>query len=190
MANCLDQQGYGEGKYGFGGYGGALDFRNLDVFRESLRSSTLYYRADTNLGKLVRVLVCEANELSYQIQQIAQSHNIDAATGATLDLYGMLVGVDREENESDDSYRTRIKGNGFIAVGDTTTNEMMQLTKLLLDTDYANISFNTDLASDPATFKVEASSSVVNDSPLTASEVESLLTDAVPAGHEATLTVV
>lgn len=182
--------GYGEGQYSYGGYGGALDVDNIDAYRDALTDSTLRYREDTNLARLIRVLVIELDFLSLAIQNIAQAHTIVDASGAVLDKYGALFGAERTENESDEHYRLRLQARGLVSHGSGTFNELAELTKLLLQTDYSNVSFPIDLAADPATFKAETSSSVVSDSPFTASEVEGLLQDAVAAGHTATLTVV
>lgn len=57
------------------------------------------------LGALKGMIVTTEKELSENVKQIY----LEKATGKFLDLYGKWIGISRRDNESDESYRERIK---------------------------------------------------------------------------------
>jgi hypothetical protein len=178
---------YGSGGYGYGMYGGFTDqYDNLDAFRDALTDVSLRYRTDSNLAKLIRALLVEANFLSFQTNAILDAHHVDTATGSDLDKLGRLVGVTRQTGETDDHFRVRIKAYGYINVSSATTNDLIHLTGILLQTAVENVTVTSDLAANPATFQCAGP---VVDTPLTDTEVESILNDAVAAGHITSFTI-
>jgi uncharacterized phage protein gp47/JayE len=168
-------------------FGDTLDYDNLDSFRDALTDVSLRYRTDSNFGYLVDALVSELDEVTTTLRHIARSHNVDTAVGRDLDKLGRLVGVTRQTAETDDHFRVRIKAYGYINVSSATTNDLIHLTGILLRTDVTNVTVTSDLAANPGTFQCEGS---LSDTPLTATEVENILNDAVPAGHIAIFTAV
>lgn len=187
--NCSDG-GYGDGEYGLGGYGGTIDFDNGRALHDAYLLTPIHIEPSTEFEKLNCSLKSQLDRISSEVQDIAQAHDIDNAEGQHLDFFGNLVGITRNENESDDHFRQRIKINGRVTVSSATTDEIMELSILALESDFDTIDFPIDLATNPAQFDVEAPSSVVSDAVLTESEIETEVGKALPAGHRLELTTV
>lgn len=187
--NCAGS-GYGDGKYGFGGYGGAIDFNNDNALHDAYITTPIRIEPDTTFEALNCSLKSQLDRISSETQDIAQQHDIDNASGESLERLGFLVGVTRNENETDDHLRQRIKLQGRAAISSGTTDEIMELSILALESDFDTVDFPVDLATNPAQFDIEAPSGVISDAVLTEAEIEANLDDALPAGHRVAVTAV
>lgn len=162
---------------------------NSDLLEDALGEDTPLY-VEPN-GDLQAWLTGIGNELDrYDSEQtdVLQRHHVDTAEGIELERIGDLVNVTRRTGESDEQLRQRIKIRGRVTVTSGTTDEMMELSALALETDFSNLSFPVDLATTPAEFPVEASTSVISDAVLSQQTIEDELSRGVPVGHRVTLT--
>lgn len=185
MTHSIDQwsdSSWGDGSWGEPPLSLYADNRNIRTASENWNSG-ITFAPESNTYKLVRALLSQAHRIDEDLEWIQSSHAIQTATGSNLEKIGQLVDVDRRSNESDASYRARIKATFRSATTSTTFNEFVQFSSRVLDTSIDNITFTTSPAF-PASVSVSTDESVYNNLNLSNEDVKELLGMGVPAGHE------
>ena len=84
---------------------------------------------------------------------------------------------------SEDKFRARIKATFRASTIGATFDEFVEFTGSVLSTDFDNIDFITAYDSTPATITVQAEESLFESVGFSASDIDELLNEGVPAGH-------
>lgn len=92
----------------------------------------------TNLQKLLKVLVAPAQRLEDVKWQLKTERWLSTAIGAQLDEIGVILGLPRELNESDEDYRERLEFQIFINNTSGTPEEVMAVLAFLTDATHVN----------------------------------------------------
>lgn len=172
------------------GYDGELSPDNSNRVHDAFEETPIREEYGSTLEDLNSAFVDQLDRISGDIRDVARSHNVDTAKEQDLDKFGLFVGVERQDGESDDTYRQRIKIRGRAKIASGTTDEMMELSAVAFETTVDELSFPVDLAANPAQFDVEVPSSIATDAALTVSDAETALEYALPAGHRINITTV
>lgn len=159
------------------------DDRNVTE-AENEWDSALQIAPGTNVRKLIRALVSEADRIDLDAEDIYEAQHIDSATGEDLEKWGSLVRVQRQTGESDDAYRARIKAEFRQSTIETTFDEFAEFCASVLNTDLDNLTFVFNLDARPAQVNVSADPSVYSSVSLSNTQIQELLSGGVPAGHE------
>ena len=101
---------------------------------------------------------------------------------------GSVVGDD-DTVFSEDKFRSRIKAAFRASTIGTTFDQFVEFTASILTTDFDNIDFLTSYDATPATVIVRANEAVFNSVGFSASDVDNLLNEGVPAGHSVNVEV-
>lgn len=138
---------------------------------------------DSDFEQLLRSIATVIRRHEYEAQQVEDAHHVGTAANESLERLGQPFDVSRRDGESDDHLRARIIIAGFASHSSGTRDELLRFVKELLGTSYDDIVDTTDLSSNPATWQIEVSSSVLADFSLTTSELATELEKCVPASH-------
>lgn len=138
--------------------------------------------------RFLTVLASELQRLDIEIEEVYDDRFLQTASGEELDKIAALVEATRKSNESDQKFRKRIQAIFTARASDTTYDSVASLVLMLLDADASTITINRPPTTADTQITVDAPSTVVDDSIFTESEITSLIEDALPAGHSATIT--
>lgn len=67
------------------------------------------YKHSTKLNGLVAAVMSGADDVETMLQELRDLWDMDAMEGVNLDIIGALSGMRRDEGESDESFRIRVK---------------------------------------------------------------------------------
>lgn len=84
---------------------------------------------------------------------------------------------------TDDKFRARIKASFRASTIGTTYDQFTEFVSSILNTDFERIEFLTDYVSNPAAVTVRADEQVYDNVGFTSTDIDDLLSRAVPAGH-------
>jgi hypothetical protein len=133
---------------------------------------------DEAIADVLRALQTELDELDGEIQNLRDQRFVDTATGPELEKLGAEVGVVPETGESEDRYRYRVRLGKAIADSDGTLPTFAQILHVALGEDATSVSL-APVTDEPAV-QLSIPSDVINDLPVTQSELEGILVDALP----------
>lgn len=85
----------------------------------------------TNLQKLIKAFALSAQDVEDVLEELRSQRNLDTAVGVQLDGLGQILGLKRNDGESDDDYRERLKFQIFINQGTGTPEEVIAVLKFL-----------------------------------------------------------
>jgi hypothetical protein len=122
-------------------------------------------------------------ELDYvkrNLDYILDARHINTASGSQLDRIGLLGDVQRQETEGDARYRARIKGTFAAARSSGTFSDINAAAASVVDADQNEVEVRLEKG---GVANVFLPFSAVDDTPLTTSDIESILNDTVVAGH-------
>lgn len=122
----------------------------------------------------------ELDHLDVQIDSLQQQRFLDTATGGELEKLAAEVGVHKETGESKARFRTRARVGKARSRSTGTLPDFAQLLHVLFGDDATECSLSA-VTGDPAV-RLTVPSVLVDDSPFSASEIESLLEPALPMG--------
>lgn len=163
----------------------ALASSGAEFMREEWENDGIPFRgANEQLGG---ALAESDMETFRQLDAIREARHIRSAAGRQLDRIGAIAGINRKEGESDGKYRARIKATMIASRSDGTFEDILNATASILETDTERVEIQTSFDSDPAEAFVYIRIVDVEDTTLTASEIEDILQNTVVAGHEVTV---
>jgi hypothetical protein len=122
-------------------------------------------------------------DATHDADALRDARHINHASGEHLTDLGTDIGIPRRGGESDDKYRARIKSTIIAAQSRGTADDVIDAAAGIVETDAERIELDTRYDTDPATVFVYIKTADLDDTLLTAQEVETLLGDAVFAGH-------
>lgn len=129
------------------------------------------------------VLVAIENELDridVQADELMEQRFIDTATTQELRKLAAEVGVSRETNESTARFRFRATVAKAITRSDGTIPDVAQVLRLIFGEDVNKITLEP-VTGDPV-IRIRVQSVLIDDLPVTQSELETILLDAIPMG--------
>lgn len=138
----------------------------------------------SNMRKLLESLLTDADRVDSDLEDIYNAQHINSASDADLEKWGRLVDVNRKTGEDDDKYRARIKAEFRQGTIEPTFDAFAEFCAAVLNTDIENLEFLLNLSGDPATVDIGIDTQVIENSALTATEIQELYGGGVPAGHE------
>lgn len=127
----------------------------------------------------------ELDRVDVQTDELQEQRFLDTATTRELDKLGNEVGKTRRTGESDESFRFRAQLAKAISSSDGTTKEFAQILELAFGDDVSNVNVTTTV--DAPQITLEIPTVLIDDIPLTRAELETELSDAVPAGDSVNL---
>lgn len=139
------------------------------------------------IAELMGVYGDELKHLDIDIEEIYDDRFVQRATGRELEKLARYVGVRRNTSETDDKFRKRVLANFFALSSDTTFEDFARVVKDITDADAGEVSIDQPPTAASAQVDVFVDGAVLDDSPLTNTEIEDLLREAVPAGHTVNL---
>lgn len=93
-------------------------------------------RDKPRIEALVRALVSPFQEIEDTLWALFES-NVDTATGDELDVYGRVVGEDRNGETDDDVYRRRIRARIAANRSNGTAEDLIIVSRLIVNDDDA-----------------------------------------------------
>lgn len=109
----------------------------LNHFQRALALLSSQFRGEkrngelTNLQKLIQALVIPAQEIEDVNYELQTERSLEFAVGYQLDEIGVILGLPRLINESDEDYRERLKFQIFINSSGGTPEDSIQFLKFL-----------------------------------------------------------
>ncbi len=178
--NTWEEASWGSGYYGVEYLDIITEGRNPDNSISEWDIPATIQKESNNYA-LLRSLLQPADAIDGSLELIYNSHHINTAAGENLDKIGNFVGVQRESDELDARYRTRIKARSRAGTIEPTTDNFTDFISAILETDSDNFRLI------PQQFRPEvvisAQSEIWQQRELTNETVIELLENAVPAGH-------
>lgn len=92
----------------------------------------------TNFQKLIKVLVTPFQQLEDVKWQLKTQRWLSTSIGAQLDEIGVILGLPRQINESDEDYRERLQFQIFINTSSGTPEEVMAILAFLTQATHVN----------------------------------------------------
>lgn len=185
MTDIVYVTGFGDGGFGSGTFGGSISVNNITDAVENWENDAAIPHKGSTLYDLLEVLISEYYRLDLDIDDIEDAKFVQSASGEHLDKLGHLVNVTRKFGETDDKYRKRVTVGYAIASASTTFDNFATIVFNMLDADTDDLEINPNY---PAKVTVKTFGSTIDDNVLTESEIVDLLSSAVPAGHDVTIT--
>lgn len=132
----------GEGTAGFGDLDNPLvggKFYSLgsgvDHVERGVNRLPVQFSKSENLKKLLAIFLSEIQEIEQTIYQMVKQKSLEYAMGKQLDMIGEDVGLPRNGLLNDDIYRNRIAAKIAANASEGTTNDVLKVWSLLLDSD-------------------------------------------------------
>ena len=139
---------------------------------------------DDPLYDWLTLIVNELNRIDTDIDTLFDNRFLATAHGAHLERLAQNVGIDRKTGEGDDKLRQRARAGYAAAVSTGSYEGVARVALLALDASPGEVSLvRTEDTTDDATTVVKTPSNVIDDSPLSESEILAILEDAIIGGH-------
>jgi hypothetical protein len=133
-----------------------------------------------NLYKLLEVVASENRRLDIELDELYDNRFLGSATGVELEKIGDLVGINRKTGESDAKLRKRIRAGFAAHASDTTYESFTSAALSILDAGAGSVTFITPPdSSHSKVVELEVDGAVLDESPLTESELIILLNGAL-----------
>lgn len=133
------------------------------------------------VSSLIAVLLSENYRFDATLDQIAESHKIETASGKSLEYHSHEVGVVRKENENDPHLRKRVLAKSATRTFSSTGKDVTDLIGLIFDNNSDKISIET--ISDRPVMAIEVPQTVMEDHILSANEIKNLLDESVASSY-------
>lgn len=156
---------------------------SIDDARQQFPNAGVEIDSDDPLAALLRTLVSQFHRLDTEIDDLYDQRFIDTATDRELELLSANVGVEPRTGETDASFRARVRAGYRIATSDGTFEAVARAALALLDADPGDIQLIGPPETTGGVGRVLAPDILVEQSPLSQSEIAAELTRAAPLGH-------
>ncbi len=145
--------------------------------------STAFNRSpNSNNYKLLSIIASEYQELSSMLEGVRDAHFIDTATGKNLENIGQLFNCKRLQNETDDSYRARIKVQFRKYASSSTVKEIKEIIAAILNTQTSRIRLRELYSYEPAYFDLWVFKQDIESVGLSGDEFNVILNEIKPIG--------
>jgi phage-related baseplate assembly protein len=137
---------------------------------------------DKDLTALVTASTGEAQRIEIEAEQIYDDKFVSTATGKELEKIGDLVGVERKNAESDNKLRKRIQAEFAAQSSDTTFDNFASNALSILEARPSEVELTTPPEAPEKTVILNVDGSVIDENPLTRTELQSLLNRTLSSG--------
>lgn len=121
---------------------------------------------DSNIGKLIKIVTNQIDEIYLINDEIKESRNVDQAFGETLDKIGEAVQQQRGELQ-DPTYRLLIKSKVARNRSTGDINSLLNVMSTMLDIDISEVTLEENPGEEPASVYVEMPLSAIGKYELT-----------------------
>jgi hypothetical protein len=142
---------------------------------------------DHELYKLLHVVAGENNRIDLDIEEIYDDKFLSTATRKELEKLGDFVGVTRKTAEGDRKLRKRIQAEFAAQASDTTYENFASAALSILGSTKETTSIRTPPDTVDKVVELEVNGGVLDDNPLTRSEIADLLDRTVSASAKVNL---
>lgn len=104
---------------------------------KSLKYLSTAFNKENNVYKLTKIIDDTFDDLEVALESVRDSHNLNKASGVSLDHLGFFT--KRRKNEEDDKFRARIKIEAGKLFTSGTINEIKKIIAAVLQTSTTNI---------------------------------------------------
>lgn len=136
---------------------------------------------DDALYKLLQVVSRENKRIDMDLEELYDDRFLGSATGNELEKLGDYVGARRKNAEGDDKLRKRIRGEFSAQASDGTYSSVTATMLSILEADKSEVSISTPPDSSPKEIDVEVQGVLLDDNPLSKTELADLLDKSVSA---------
>ncbi|AIY89880.1 hypothetical protein [Geoglobus acetivorans] len=137
---------------------------------------------DSNNYKLLKILDSEFSNIELEAENVRNAHFVDYASGKSLDYIGQLFNVRRQQGETDEHFRARIKIAFSKLTEMTTIKDIKEVVASALKTKTSRVRVLDRYDIEPALFEVWVWLQDLNNAGLTIQELKDLLQAIKPAG--------
>ncbi len=174
----FDNTGFGEGEFGhYFAFGN--NEANLEEIIEEWDNDAVVIREDELPHQILETLIDALNDFDRDLEDVHDTRFIEFATDSHLEKIGEQVGVQRQNNETDEEFRVRVESGYARAVSDSTFETFGRVVLNVFNADKDQVSISG--AVDEPVVVINAPAQVIDDSPLTADQIAEELTESVPA---------
>lgn len=137
------------------------------------------YNSDPHLYDLLSVLTSEHRRIDLDAEQLYDQRFIETATSRELEKIAFEVGVQRRDGETDEHLRKRVYGAYIAQSSDATYDTFAEAIIQLLDASDGQFTIETPPTTAAKTVEITIDAAVIDASPLTNTEIESILEDII-----------
>lgn len=134
---------------------------------------------DSNNFKILEIERRTVNEFRSTLKEIDDSLDLNLAKGATLDLYGDVVGQERGR-ATDEQYRMMIRAKILRNLSNGSFTSVLECLSKTLNCDKSDISVKE--GADPCVAEINLSLKVINAAGFTANQATALIKALLPIG--------
>lgn len=134
---------------------------------------------DSNNFKILEIEKQTVNEFRATLQEIFDSLDLDKAKGATLDLYGEVVGQERGR-ATDEQYRIMIKAKLLRNLSNGSHSSILDCLAKTLNCDKSEIEIKE--ADDPCSVEITVPLNIIVSADFTSSQITALIKTLLPVG--------
>jgi len=147
-----------------------------------LLSTAFRKDADSNNYKLLSIINSEFQNIEQIINDIKNAHFVDLAEGKSLEYIASLFNVRRQQNETDDHFRARIK-LAFSKISNMASiNDVKEIVAAALQTKTSRVRVKDRYDFEPAFFELWIWLQDLNNAGLTLDDFQELIGVIKPAG--------
>lgn len=142
------------------------------------------YRKDPNSNnyKLLKILDSEFQNIERAINDLKDAHFVDFAEGKSLEYIASLFNIRRQQNETDDHFRVRIK-LAFSKISNMASiNDIKEIVAAALQTKTSRVKVKDRYDFEPAFFELWIWLQDLNNAGLTLDDFQELIGVIKPAG--------
>lgn len=157
-----------------------------DVMREA-PTTAARFEEGTELARLIEILAQAYYRMDADIHKLKNSRSIETASGLELDRKAREVGVNRPLGEGDDVFRRRALAGRTRVKSGATYEEFARGALQFLDAEPSDVRVYVDYQDELGAVILEASSSVIDNSPFTEQTIISYLEAMIPMDRRVAL---
>jgi hypothetical protein len=145
------------------------------------------FEPDTEVARLVETLAAVYYRIDADVDQLRRDRYVETATGVELDRRGRPLGVERPAGEGDDAFRRRALAGRARATSETTFEDFAEACLAVLDADPDQVQLTIDYADELGAVIVEATTTVIEESPFSESQIVEFLEGSLPMSRRVVL---
>lgn len=172
---------WGHGIWGTGTWSDqlALESEQLDILRDNWPFDQIYPTQSEAVHDHLLTIEQALNRLDARIDEVSQESRIDTATDERLNALVGEINLTRETGESNERLQFRGTANKVVGRSQGTVRDFETVLALIFGEDVVS-GFDISSPSSEPVVQLTVPTSAINDIPLTQSELEGILEDAIP----------
>lgn len=133
---------------------------------------------------ILKTLKRQLDRLDIEIDELYEERFVDTANGEHLERIAARYDLDRKRGESDEKLRLRTKAARLVAQSRGTYQDIATVALALLDGDPEQVDLvRPSESGERGTGIIRVSSTLLDETPFTEDELNTILTDAAIGGH-------